>query len=61
MFIYANLKNSELKNKNEETVEVVEEQVVPYPDITRIDAGHYFIDGKHTLVGRLIFQHRVIY
>ncbi|MCA9357579.1 hypothetical protein H6784_00545 [Candidatus Nomurabacteria bacterium] len=55
MFIYANLKNSELKNKNEETVEVVEEQVVPYPDITRIDAKHYFIDGKHTLVGEVNF------
>lgn len=55
MFIYANLKNSELKNENEETVDVIEEQEVPYPDITRIDAKHYFIAGKHTLVGEVNF------
>lgn len=53
MFMYANLKNAELQ---QEPVVVTEEPVVvPYPDITRVDAKHYFIDGKHTLVGEIMF------
>ncbi len=32
-----------------------EEQVVdmPYPDVTRIDARHFYADGEHTVVGVL--------
>jgi hypothetical protein len=57
MFIYANLKNQELSEMPEETLteEVVEEQPLPYPEITRIDAKHYYIDGQHTLVGEINF------
>jgi len=29
-------------------------EVVPYADITRIDAKHYLIDGMHTLVGEVL-------
>lgn len=54
MFMYAHLKSSELK-----TVEVTppqdETEAVPYPEITRIDAKHFFVDGKHTLVGEVVF------
>jgi hypothetical protein len=54
MFIYAHLKNSELQAPVV-TPEVTEPAPVPYPDITRVDAKHYFIDGKHTLVGEINF------
>ena len=53
MFMYAKMKKTEL------TVEPVDTEVpdtsVPYPEITRVDAKHYFIDGIHTLVGELNF------
>lgn len=57
MFMYAHLKQAELQevvpmNENEETIET---EVVPYADITRVDAKHYFIDGTHTLVGEINF------
>lgn len=54
MFIYANLKKTELQPTE---VVVPSEQTNPepvlYPEITRIDAKHYYIDGVHTLVGEL--------
>lgn len=54
MFTFAHLKKSEIQ-----PVPKVEtppkEEVVPYPDITRVDAKHYFIDGVHTLVGEIDF------
>ncbi|MCB9810202.1 hypothetical protein H6781_01220 [Candidatus Nomurabacteria bacterium] len=54
MFIYAHLKSSEL-----EVVTVTpsqeEEAPVLYPDITRVDAKHFNIDGKHTFVGEIVF------
>jgi hypothetical protein len=51
MFTYAYLKNGEIA---EAPVVIVEEKTsLPYPEITRIDAKHYFIDGVHTFVGEL--------
>lgn len=52
MFSYAYLKKAELA---EEVVQVVEEPEpeVPYANVTRIDAKHYFVDGTHTLVGEV--------
>lgn len=51
MFIFAYLKKGEVV----EAPLVVnnEEEAVPYSDIKRIDAKHYFIDGVHTFVGEL--------
>ncbi len=51
MFGYAHFKNTEITE--DEPIVVVEEEEVPYPDITRIDAKHYFIDGTHTFVGEV--------
>lgn len=54
MFIYANMKKAELQPEvNVNTEEQSEEASNPYPEITRIDAKHYFIDGVHTLVGEV--------
>lgn len=54
MFMYANLKKAELQQVPTETQEQnTELEVGPYSGITRIDAKHYFIDGKHTLVGEV--------
>ncbi|MBP6881051.1 MAG: hypothetical protein KBC35_00270 [Candidatus Pacebacteria bacterium] len=53
MFVYAYVKKSELT----EVIVVPSEkpaESVPYADITRIDAKHYFIDGAHTLVGEVV-------
>ncbi|MCA9357662.1 hypothetical protein KC902_00185 [Candidatus Kaiserbacteria bacterium] len=52
MFSYAHLKKVELEAVPTPSEE---EQApsVPYPNITRIDAKHYFIDGVHTLVGEI--------
>lgn len=55
MFMYANLKKAELEEAIVVPPVAEETQDVPYPDITRIDAKHYFIDGVHTLVGELTF------
>ncbi len=53
MFIFAYLKRQEVSTPA--PVIVVEEPVVPYADITRIDAKHYFVDGVHTFVGEIPF------
>lgn len=52
MFTYAHLKKAELQTQNQPEPAQTEEEI-PYPYITRIDAKHYFIDGKHTLVGEI--------
>lgn len=52
MFTYAHLKQSE-KSETPEQAPAQPEEEVMYPDITRIDATHYFIDGTHTLVGEV--------
>ncbi len=49
MFIFAYLKKTEIS----QAPVVVEKETVAYPEIERIDAKHYFIDGVHTLVGEL--------
>ncbi len=54
MFTFAYLKKAELQP--EVIIVPTEQSEQPsdaYPDITRIDAKHYFIDGVHTLVGEL--------
>lgn len=52
MFVFAYLKKGEVA----ESPAVVnsEDKVVPYSDIKRIDAKHYFVDGVHTFVGEII-------
>ena len=54
MFIYAHLKSSELEVVTV-TASQEEEAPVLYPDITRVDAKHFNIDGKHTFVGEIVF------
>jgi len=59
MFIYANLKQTELNTK--ETILPSENtEPVLYPEITRIDAKHYFIDDVHTLVGEIKLPQRPV-
>lgn len=50
MFIYAYLKSGELSQVPDV---VIEEEVVPYANIDRVDAKHYYIDGVHTFVGEI--------
>lgn len=55
MFVYAYLKNQEMKVEQTQTPPVTEEEVTtPYDDITRIDAKHFFIDDMHTLSGEIL-------
>lgn len=55
MFVYAYLKKNELQNTKIEPTKPAEEEQVLYPDITRVDAKHYYTDGVHTLVGEINF------
>lgn len=59
MFMYAYLKKTELTEpatNATSTAETVDsEQENRYPNITRIDGTHYFIDGTHTVVGEILF------
>jgi hypothetical protein len=56
MFVYAFLKQGEVESQVENTVETGEEAtVVPYPEITRVDAKHYIDGENHTLVGEINF------
>jgi hypothetical protein len=50
MFLYASIKKTEI----ESLPTPVEEISIPYPNITIIEAKHYFIDGVHTLAGEVI-------
>lgn len=50
MFFYAYLKRGEITVP---PATVTEEETVAYPNVDRIDAKHYFIDGKHTFVGEV--------
>ncbi len=53
MFVFAFLKKSEIsKPTTNETPQTTTQ--TPYDSITRIDARHYFLGGKHTLVGEII-------
>lgn len=51
MFTFTGLMKKEVEVKVEPDVLV--EEPIPYPGITRIDAKHYFIDGLHTFVGEI--------
>lgn len=53
MFVFAYLKRQEVATPA--PVVVTEQPAIPYADITRIDAKHYFIDGVHTFVGEVPF------
>jgi hypothetical protein len=57
MFTYAHLKQSELQQivPIEESLDDTAIVDIPYSEITRIDAKHYFVDGNHTLVGEINF------
>jgi hypothetical protein len=54
MFIFAQLKKNELEQSVVTPADELQPAVIPYADVTRIDAKHYFIDGKHTLVGEVL-------
>lgn len=53
MFVFAQLKNNEINEGVPPVFEKSKEKDIPYADITRIDAKHYFINGKHTFVGEI--------
>ncbi len=50
MFTFAYIKSTEIV---ETPTPVVEEVEVPYENVTRITAKHFFEDGVHTFVGEL--------
>ena len=52
MFAFTRLMKKEVEVKV--APDVLVEEVMPYPNITRIDAKHYFIDGLHTFVGEIV-------
>jgi len=54
MFIFAYLKKQEV-SAPAPVASSTPTAVVPYADITRIDAKHYFINGVHTFVGEIPF------
>lgn len=51
MFTFTSLMKKEVEVKV--APDVLVEDPVPYPNIIRIDAKHYFIDGLHTFVGEI--------
>jgi hypothetical protein len=53
MFTFAYLKRGEQIAVNVPQMPEVNESVA-YPEITRIDAKHFFIDGVHTYVGEVM-------
>ena len=52
MFVFTYLKKSEM-NQAENTPITKTDTNVPYGDITRIDAKHFFQNGTHTIVGEM--------
>ncbi len=53
MFTFAHLKRVEIINDVATTTPQTNAEEIPYAYINQIDAKHYFIDGKHTLVGEI--------
>lgn len=54
MFIFAHLKSQELDSAlDESSTQMPVPTSSPYDYITRIDAVHFYLDGKHTLVGEI--------
>lgn len=54
MFTFTYLKKKELQQEPVLTPEVTTESPLAPYGIDRIDGTHYFIDGKHTVVGEMI-------
>jgi len=53
MFVFAYMKRAEIAQAPAPIPVVETEVLVPYPQITRITAMQYFIDGEHTFVGEI--------
>lgn len=53
VFTYLERKNIENEPTAPYTPPISEDE--SYPEITRIDAKHFFIDGTHTLAGEILF------
>jgi len=53
MFVFAYLKRAELVQAPVAEAPI-DEEVVMYPGITRIDAKHFIIDGVHTFAGEVV-------
>jgi len=53
MFLFAYFKKTEIQNEIPYIPPINEE--VSYPEITRVDAKHFYIDGTHTIVGEILF------
>lgn len=53
MFTFTYIKKQEMQVDKSETSPVVIDETSPYGDIIRIDAKHFFINGKHTLAGEI--------
>jgi len=52
MFAFSHVKKTEINNPEQPSV-VTEDIVLPYENVKRVDAKHYFIDGVHTFVGEI--------
>jgi head-tail adaptor len=59
MFIFAYLKKQEItETKVTEKTDTTTSSTSPYANITRLDAKHFFVNGKHTLVGEMVLPTR---
>ncbi|HMO78379.1 MAG TPA: hypothetical protein PKD95_04250 [Candidatus Paceibacterota bacterium] len=54
MFTFAFLKQKEINKELRPTDGNSTTEELAYPEITRIDAKHYFIDGEHTFAGEIL-------
>ena len=54
MFGFAYLKKIELTKDTPTDTSDVADEALPYANITRIDAKHFFADGTHTIVGEVL-------
>lgn len=55
MFIFTYLARENIENEPSATYNPPQDDEIPYPEITRVDAKHFFIDGTHTLAGEILF------
>lgn len=54
MFMFAYLKKGEIAAPTADQTPTEVPDAVPYPQVTRIEAKHFFIDGVHTVAGEII-------
>ncbi|MCF7815506.1 MAG: hypothetical protein K9M10_01955 [Candidatus Pacebacteria bacterium] len=54
MFVFAFLKRAEIEEAKPTQITEVVDSDSPYKNITRIDAKHYYITPRHTIVGEII-------